>query len=176
MERITCILLTLMLCSACSKDDLKEVVVLPDAVSNQSSSVSLPDSMSSAASSSNLSLGMSSSALSMASSMAAYSSESAQSSAESAQSSAESTLSSMAAYSSSSQAAGASEDPAQLFGQLCASCHNLQDNEPFQIGGNLSFSELSDTISNTMPFNNSHSCTAECATVLAYFIEESRRP
>ena len=189
MRRLISLATIVLACGACSKDDVKDLVTPPDAVSNQSSSQGLPPTNGS--SSSNESLDMSSmptfSSTASQSSMAASSSFADMSSSEAANSSWEYTASSEAASSSqasfsseaassqdSSEPVSAMPDGAQLFSEQCASCHNLDTNLPFQIGTNLSFTELHNTISNTMPFNKSNHCTGECAMELAYYIENMR--
>ena len=189
MTRFISLAAIVLACVACSSDDVKDIITPPDAVSNHSSSQGLPPTNGS--SSSNESLHMSSmptfSSTPSQSSMAASSSVADMPSSEAASSSWEYTSSSEAASSSqasfSSEAASSQEssepvsttpDGAQLFSEQCASCHNLETNLPFQIGANLSFTELHNTISNTMPFNNSNHCSGECAMELAYYIEDMR--
>lgn len=185
IKRMIWLTAAVLLCTACSKSDLEKVVTPPDVVGGGSSSIGLPTggaSSSDAASSLNDWENISSSAA--AQSSRAASSETANAGASSsslmtASSQAASSASSAAAVSSesaSSEPATASPDGAQLFGDMCSRCHNLQDHLPFQIGYNLSLNELNEIINNTMPFNNSAQCTGECAATLAYFIEASRQP
>lgn len=187
MTRFISLAAIVLACVACSSDDVKDIITPPDAVSNHSSSQGLTNGWSSSSESLDMSSVPTFSSTSSQSSMAASSSVADMLSSEAASSSWEYTASSEAASSSqasfSSETASSQEssepvstmpDGAQLFSEQCASCHNLETNLPFQIGANLSFTELHNTISNTMPFNNSNHCSGECAMELAYYIEDMR--
>ena len=58
---------------------------------------------------------------------------------------------------------------------MCESCHNLEQQAPFQIGDNLSLAELTETIEHTMPFLNAEDCTGTCAQDVAYYVSEMLR-
>ena len=188
MQKLISVIAIALACGACSSKELEKIVTPPEALSTQSSSQGIINSEDS---SSDESMAVSSnqafSSMAASSSIGLPANSSASSSPNNTGSSSVAyTASSEAAASSSNDSAGtpssaASSEPVaatpggeQLFTEQCASCHDLESNLPFQIGANLSFTELHQTISNTMPFNSSNHCTGECAMELAYYIENAR--
>ena len=181
MQKLISLIVITLACGACSSKELEKIVTPPDAISNLSSSQGITDPAVTS-SSTNDAMEMSSSqafSSAAASSLANTPTDSSSSNSveytTSSETVANSSINSGASSSeASSEPVSATPNGEQLFIQQCASCHDLESNLPFQIGANLSFTELHETISNTMPFNSSNHCTGECAMELAYYIENAR--